>query len=533
MIALRNAGSDDNPPGPSPFVSIPQPLGTRDGDLVLVGVVVETAGVTVSPPDDSWTEIVRTDPSRTLGIACFWKIALNEQSRWVFAMSASVDGEGAALVYGGADGHEPVEAYAAALNAASVTHDVSSVSASVEDEELVVFLGSSLAGTYTIPAGLSEVVAKSNGGAISAQRRSLAAPGAVAAFAETFSAAALGCSVAIVLAPSYGTLSVDEARQIFIDGFPDGVEEVYDLEPGGDYYKLFQAGAQILKTYVFDLVDVMRRELIARTSRYVLPDWERVFALRGTRAATTGTVPQRQAQVVGAWRAAAGQGSSIPAVDGVLGPLLGYFPDTVVEVIECSRSGLTLEHTYADLVSLTIANTATGTRVLSVLYDGGNVSTGGARLQLELSSGSGALDVTLTGPNGDTKTWQIDASGTDLTVLFGKEFVGALIQGDWTLEVTNNSGASVTLIWSLLVEGVIASFVDRQNTAAAIFHWGVYADPLHLGEAGVPADFAAARSAIHKMAFAHTVANLLQSKVPFPDVDSGANSSIPDECIPT
>lgn len=532
MIALRAAAVDDNSPGTSEFVSIPQPVGVRDGDLILAAIVVETAGVQIDPPDDSWTEIIRTDPSRTLGIAVFWKTALNEQDRWVFRLSADVDCEGAALIYSGADGAGPIEAYAAALSAAGVVHDVAAAAAAEGGEEIAVFLGAAAAGTYTPAGGLAEIVAKTNGGTISAQARPAPAAGPIAAFTEAFSAASLGCSVAVVLAPSYGTVALEDAHALFLQGFPDGVEEVYDLEPTGDYFKLFRVIAQQLKTFAFDLADVLRRELVVRTSRYVLPDWERRFGLTTSRAATIGTIPQRQAQVVSAWRAAAGQGSSIPAVEGVLGPLLGYSPSTSVEVLECSRSALTVEHTYADLTPLVIADTATGTRSQSITHHGGIVSTGGVRLELELSSGSGAIDVTLTGPRGDSKTWSIDASGTELTLLFGQEFVGKQIYGIWDLSVTNNSGASITLIWSVLVEGVQVGIQPRQNTAAAIFHWGVYADPLHLGENGVPADFQAARAAIQKMAFAHTVANLIQSKVPFPDVEAGANSSIPDECTP-
>jgi hypothetical protein len=113
--------------------------------------------------------------------------------------------------------------------------------------------------------------------------------------------------------------------------------------------------------------------------------------------------------------------------------------------------------------------------------------------------------------------------------LFGIEFANTPIQGSWFLSVTNNSGGTVNFHWSVFVEGI----GPNQETGGAIFDWGVYADPAHLGESGVPSDFPAARLAIQKIAHSHTVGNLLQSLDPYPDVDVDVHAAIPDECIPT
>src|SRR5262249_17480434 len=135
----------------------------------------------------------------------------------------------------------------------------------------------------------------------------------------------------------------------------------------------------------------------------------------------------------------------------------------------------------------------------------------------------------LTAPDGSSKTW---AGGTTAPQwLTAPSLAGAQIQGVWKLVIANGSGISNVLYGTsfLFVEGI----ARRQETAGAIFDWGVYADPAHLGENGTPANFAAARATIQKLAFAHTVGNLVQSIAPYPNMDSGVSSSIPNECCPT
>jgi hypothetical protein len=81
----------------------------------------------------------------------------------------------------------------------------------------------------------------------------------------------------------------------------------------------------------------------------------------------------------------------------------------------------------------------------------------------------------------------------------------------------------------LFVEGLARG----QSTGGAIFEWGVYVDPAHVGENGTAADLAGARLAIKRLKHAHTVGSLIQSLAPWPDISSGINSSIPDEWLPT
>lgn len=532
MIFLRTYGADESQ-GVSPYVSIPQPIGVVDGDLLVVGICLTDSQIDIAPPDDEWELIARTDETQTGSVAVFVKFAMNEPSRWVFSLSSTVHplgtyGIGGVLVYGGVDGFEPVEAFASATTPHQVAQNVPAITAADADEELVLLFGADDAGTFTAVGGFDEVVARAPVGvaSFSAQRRALVAAGAQAATTSALSIAARGACVALVLRPSAGTLTVDDVRERLVAALPRGVEDVYDLTPSGDYYKFFQAIAGLMKTYAFDLVDLVRRELLPQFTRYKLPSWERIFGLETTRTAKTGVIPQRQAQVVGGWRAAAGQGSTKAAVQAVVGPLLGYFPTTPVEVIECDRSALTLFHSYdvAGGADVLIPSSSSAVLTIPVLGDGGKVAKCGATLNLAMSvDDTSAFLFTLTAPNGTSKQWAGAAHAP--LVLRGKEFAGVAIYGIWTLKIDNLSAGVATLYSgsTLFVEGI----APRQQTAGAVFEWGVYADPAHLGENGTAPNFEAARREIRKLAFDHCIGGLIQSLDAIPD-----DTAIPDECLP-
>lgn len=534
MIFLRTYGADQSV-GVSNYVSIAQPVGVQDGDLLLVGICLTDSSIDVAPPDDDWTLVARTDETRTGNVAVFYKFAQNEPSRWVFTLSSTAHplgtyGVGGVLVYGGADGFEPVETSAAATSPSALTQNVPAITASEDGEELVLFLGADNAGTFTPLTGYQVVVKRAPGGVgtFEAHHRQLESAGTQPAATIPISVLAKGACVAIALRPSMGTMSVDDVRERIVAALPPGVDDVYDLTPTGDYYKYFQAIASWMKTYAFDLVDILRREIAPQFSRYKLPSWERIFGLETTHIAQSGTIPQRQAQVVSSWRAAAGRGASVPVVQGVLGPLLGYFPSTPVEVIECDRSALTLAHSY-DVTAgadVTIPGSSGVVLKIPVLSDGGKVAKCGAMLNLAFSAATNmlALVFTLTAPDGTTsKIWGGTAAAP--LVLYGPELAGADIYGTWTLEIDNLGGGSATLYSgsTLFVEGI----APRQQTAGAIFEWGVYADPAHLGENGTPANFDAARREIKKLTFSHCIGGLIQSLDAIPD-----DTAIPDECLP-
>lgn len=540
MIALRTSSADNNPAGASQFVGIPVPIGIQNGDLVLAAIALPAAGITVTPPSADWVLVTQTDTTQALGIAVYSHVAISEAGHWVFALSASVQATGVALVYAGAEAFQPIDATAAVLTAAANAHGVGALTASLDQEELALFLAAGTNGVYTPAGTYTAVVAHSQANSTAAAHRlPLQYAGPRAAFNVAFSAVTPGASVLIALVPSIGTVSYDDAFKRLTGALPRGAERTYDLNPGGDYYNFFQGIAANLKVFGHDLIDIIRAEVYPQLSRYKLPDWERVFGLVKTRLAVLGTIPQRQAQVVASWRAAAGVPASIPIAQIILGPILGYNPSTTPQVIEADQDALRLAHTYGFAPDYS----TTGAGILSIPIqcdDGGKVAKAGATLTLIVSDPTVITAITLTSPGGVSKTWTGPWTNAPIK-LYGSAFAGARINGTWTLTVNASGAITVYSTTGLFVEGLFdrSQYQIRpdeqpyQETGAAIFDWGVYADPAHLGENGTQADFGAARLALARLAQAHTVVNLLQSITPYPDTDSGINAAIPDEVIPT
>jgi hypothetical protein len=532
VISLVAYGADNNNTGAaSSFVGIPQPIGIANGDIVLVGIVVSVANVTITPPSSDWQLVTQTDPTQALSVSVWWTTALNLPTNLVFVLSASCQAEGALLAYRGTDPFLPVEAAATALTASSSNHTVPAITASQSSEEVALFIAGAFGGAYSPAANFIEVVPPANrqtNCALSAQHKGLQAAGVLAATTETFSAAAIGASAIVVLAPNAGTVSYDDAYRRIFDALPQGIDNVLDFTPGqGDFYWYFWVIGAVLKTYAFDLFDLARAEAIAFTSRFKLPDWERIFGLAQTATALLGTIPQRQAQVLGAWRFAAGQGSPASVVQAILGPILGYNPTTLAQVVECDRSMLRLLHTYGFGVDVSLPNSSTQTILIPVV-DGGKVSRMGAQLELPFATPPpSGFTITLTAPDGNSASWSSPAAGWSTAVkLYAPSLAGAVVRGSWTLSITNNSGSSNTLYGGpiLFVEGI----GPKQDTGGAIFHWGVYADPVHLGESGNPADFNAAQLAVQKLTFSHCVGNLIVALGAAP----GSANAIPGRFCP-
>lgn len=541
-LAFKVAAVDSNPTGASPFVSITRPAAVADGDVLLVTIAVNTPGVVVTPPDDSWTQLASSDPAQQLAVAVFWKLALLEPVRWVFALSATVDAEGAMAAYSGADGFSPIDASIVRLtpSTAGASTTLGRVSTSMADEELVAFLCARGTVTYGpqmgyLVAAQKQQTGTTTNGTIAIARRGVLPAGLVPSSSYPYAGTAVETiGVLIALRPSYGQLSIEEVYERYLQGFPKGVDRIYDLTPTGDYFAFFMVIATVLKVFGYDLIDLMNVEKNPRFSVYMLPDWERAFGLTNTSTARWGTVPQRQAQVVASFRALAGQGSAPPAITAVLGPLLGYFDSTPVEIIGMSRDTLTLMHSYSHNVLWTIPAGQLRSQVFYV-NDGGVVSSGGTRLILEFGAPAGAgAEVHLIAPDGSTsQTWITEGGEDDFELLFDRDTIGSQCGGTWQIVVDNASASDLSIIWTVHVEGCTEDWNEGQTTGAAMFEWGVYADPAHMGENGTPADLNAVRRALARIDFAPTNGSLILAKAGYPNVATGPTSSQPNAFLPT
>ncbi len=531
MISLASFGYDNNLADGTGFCGIPQPVGVRDGDIVVVVLATIGALATVAPPDDSWTKIAQTDTSQSLGLCAYWHTALNDGPRYVFTMGAGVQPWGGVLVYRGVDPFQPIEAVAASINAAAATTTVASATAPLAGEEAIIFLAAAGDSAYTVPTGWREVVSSTEPGlAFSVLHRGLPVAGSVGVSSVALSGAFAGASITLILRPGVGLLSVDDVRGRIVDAFPAGVKNVYDLEPGGDYYLLFQAIALVMKEFAFDLLDLMRLEVIPSLSRYKLPDWERVFGLETTTAARVGTIPERQAQVVSAFRAAAGQGSSIPELQGVLAPLLGYVDSSDLQVVESSRATLTAAHTYVDSVETGTPPSGNPPMVRELwIFDGGPVAKMGARLCVKLShTAVETVAISLTSPTG-TVAATVALPGTGAATgqefwIFCPEFIGEVCAGRWQFTIVDTDGAETGVIheWRLFVEGCPGGLGDD------IFDFAPYADPALIGQSGVSADYTAAQAAVDRLQQSHTIGRIIRALRAYP----GTLAAIPGLFLP-
>lgn len=319
----------------------------------------------------------------------------------------------------------------------------------------------------------------------------------------------------------------DEARKYLLGLLPPGIEKLYDLEPGGDFYYIFDAAAYLLRVFGFDLLDRLRREQFPSQIVDKIPDWERFLGIARFFIARFGTTAQRQASVVSKIRE---RGAFIDSlVQSVIGPLLGYADPTALEVLSTDRADLRAAHTYSTGDVVTVADGDTAEQNHDVI-DGGSVSAAGVRLLIEFDDpGPFTFSATVTSPEGVSKTWQVADQAGDTTIgLFGKEFAAASIRGNWTISVTNDSGISLPVTLSLFVEGIARD----QNTGGASAHWGVYADPALIGAVGY-SDFEAVMAAIARIKHSDSVGRIILSKEPWPGVETGLHAAIPGRCIPS
>jgi hypothetical protein len=321
--------------------------------------------------------------------------------------------------------------------------------------------------------------------------------------------------------------TIDDARRYLLSLLPPGAEQLYDLIPLGDVFLLFDALGEVFKTYAFDLLNTLRQELFPSSAVQKLPDWETPLGIAKQAPALFGAIAQRQAAVVAKLRESGP--CCDPVVQSIMGPLLGYFPTTPVQIVKTDRSALRLAHTYGFAQDVTLPAGQT-TSLSIVVNDGGKVSKAGAQLNLVFSTADlRSYAVTLTAPDGKAKTWTGGWSTTPVT-LFAPELAGSKIQGAWTLSIINGSAAPSTLFAGgvLFVEGI----GPNQRTGGAVFEWGVYADPAHVGESGTPMDVPSILETLARIKHSVSPASLLLSVNPYPDTASGPNSAIPDMCIP-
>jgi hypothetical protein len=315
-------------------------------------------------------------------------------------------------------------------------------------------------------------------------------------------------------------LSLAEVKELFIQLWPPG--RLYDwYNPRSFISRFFDGVAETLKTFGFDLVERLRREVNPASATELLRVWESALDLSETETAQRGTLSQRRATVLARLRER--DAFTHLLVRTVFAPLLGIADSSALRVLETDRTAMRAAHTYshghADSGGLPV--------IALALYvpDGGVVSDAGPQIVVDADGFDGPdLLVSLTAPDGRRAEWRITAPPPLSRVFYAPEFAGARCDGLWHLTIINepNTGSLVIRGWSLFVEGV-----GPHGLARDVFDWGVYVDPNNAGATG-PLDLRSARAALTRIQHAHTSGTLVFSLAAVPDEPP----SLPDQCLP-
>jgi hypothetical protein len=289
-------------------------------------------------------------------------------------------------------------------------------------------------------------------------------------------------------------LSIKEVRSVLLQLWPPG--RLYDWStPTSNVSRFLDALAETIKTFGFDVIDRLRREINPATAVEKLLDWEEALKLDASYTARNGTIVQRQAAVVGKLREFSAL--TLANVRASIAPLLGYADPSKLAILEVGRAAMRAAHTETNPQPAVASNVVSSS---VIVYDGGVVSSAGVQVVVQVPSPptpSAPLTFHLRSPTGATRTWNTSRLGSPATeyYLYDQSLVGTPCYGTWTLFViTSVVGVAQLSSWSIFVEGAGPS-----GLGGDIVDWGVYADRTLMGSSGTPPDLEATRAAIERI----------------------------------
>jgi hypothetical protein len=316
-------------------------------------------------------------------------------------------------------------------------------------------------------------------------------------------------------------LSLKEVRELLLSLWPPG--QLYDwYTPTSNVSRYLDTLAETLKTFAFDIVDRLRREINPASAVEKLPDWEDALGIADSHTARDGTVAQRRGAVIGKLREFGA--FTLSNTRAIVAPLLGYADASKLAVLEVDRAQMRAAHSYTDGKS----HSGSFFLVAQVYVpDGGTVSKAGVQLAIQLSAApSSPMSVGLQSPAGKLAIWsseKLGPPGTDYN-LYAPDFTDGPCNGVWTLIMVQLSLTEFTIAsWSIFVEGA-----GRSGLGGDIVDWGVYLDPALAGANGTPPDLDATDAAMSRIEHAHTSGYLIFSLSAIPDDPR----SLPDACLP-
>ena len=154
-IALRAADAGNN--GTGGFtLTLPAPVGTSSGDVMVAHVIVGIAGNTITPPA-GWNLVLRQDSSSSISTATYVKVAgSSEPASYTWSFVAAREASGGIASYLGVDITTPVDASHAQYNNSTSNVDNSGVTTTTANDMLVYIVGIVVATTVNVPSGFTE-----------------------------------------------------------------------------------------------------------------------------------------------------------------------------------------------------------------------------------------------------------------------------------------------------------------------------------------------------------------------------------------
>src|SRR5688572_27122784 len=132
------------------------------------------------------------------------------------------------------------------------------------------------------------------------------------------------------------TMQPEEVRSWLVSLLPPGVRDHYDLDHrASDVSRFFDALADAAKLFGPDVVDRLRDEVVPHRATEKLVDWEEALALTSTLASGGASLGARRAAILGRLRESGSY--TLPNIQAIVGPLLGYLDPTQLSVVETDR----------------------------------------------------------------------------------------------------------------------------------------------------------------------------------------------------
>lgn len=409
-----------------------------------------------------------------------------------------------------------------------------------------------------------------NTGAARTPTASLYADGATPILIDN---AATADAQTIITAPTTFTLSLPqpgeppdpsvtsaESVQLMRSALPPNTDHDFDDTSSPDYQLLSWMG-ESFKRFGHDVVDLLVRELDPRKAVLKLADMRAVFGI----TQDPPSLPEQRALVLARYREYGGP-TSLFGVAAAVGVVLGYDDPSQLEIMQISAAQLETALIYQPRANLPIPeDTDFGATNLIIrtpfVMDGGAIWDAGVKVKASLDAVAGKqVHIRLVGPDGTTKSWSPITRWQEVTahVLYGKEFSGKAVHGNWTLYAWREVGSPAVTLEDLFlyIAGAPRAYVGLDTPLplgppqpAAVpnvvrnaglgrhkFWWGVYADPSKLS-AKTAADFGAARQALGRLRHGYQKADLILSKEPIPtdvgDPMAAGSQPMPDMCVPS